>query len=352
MHDLLKAKNIGLAVYTSFCEKRLASNEEGFYEPLKKRRLKTFSEMLVKKTYKAGDKQVILKADRNLFAKMILIGQTRKLDMRDVLSHRLGAIPWALATPAGTLRKTARCVLAKKLRKDQSPVESIADNSACIIDRMALVKSVEGNNMTFGDVSNTILNKALKEAHYSTRMDIVFDVYQQISIKNTDRVARGSQASISFSQIAREHRIKQWRNFLCNSQNKTRLIEFLVSDWSSESQRKKLNGKDIYVTISEICKHLTEEIVCELGDLKCTHEEADTRMILHAVHYSTTGSSAVVFVSEDTDVFVLCVSFSSQVPCPLYVKCGSKTRTQYFDVIRRPNGRLHHHVYCSRQYTY
>jgi len=37
-------------------------------------------------------------------------------------------------------------------------------------------------------------------------------------------------------------------------------------------------------------------------------------------------------VSEDTDVFVLYVSFSSQVPCPLYVKCGSKTRTRYFNV--------------------
>jgi len=38
----------------------------------------------------------------------------------------------------------------------------IADNSACIIDGKALVQSVEGNNMTFGDVSNTILNKALR----------------------------------------------------------------------------------------------------------------------------------------------------------------------------------------------
>ena len=114
-------------------------------------------------------------------------------------------------------------------------------------------------------------------------MDIVFDVYQPISIKNIERVECGSQASISFSQIAHGHRIKQWRNFLYNSQNKTRLFEFLVSDWSSERQRKKLNGKDVYVTLSDICKHLTEEMVCEVDDLKCTHEEADTRMILHAV---------------------------------------------------------------------
>jgi len=32
--------------------------------------------------------------------------------------HRLGPIPLALATPIGTLRKTAKCALAKKLRKD------------------------------------------------------------------------------------------------------------------------------------------------------------------------------------------------------------------------------------------
>ena len=37
-------------------------------------------------------------------------------------------------------------------------------------------------------------------------------------------------------------------------------------------------------------------------------------------------------VSEDPDAFVPCVSYSSQVLCPLYVKYGSKTRTQYFDV--------------------
>ena len=82
----------------------------------------------------------------------------------------------------------------------------------------------------------------------------------------------------------------------------------------------------------EICKHLIEEMVCEVDDLKCTHEEADTRMLLHALHCGTTGSRAVVIVSEDTDIFILCISFASHVPCPMYAKCGSKTRTQYFDV--------------------
>jgi len=133
-------------------------------------------------------------------------------------------------------------------------------------------------------------------------------VYQQISIKNIERVEHGSQASISFSQIARGQKIKQWRNFLCNSQNKARLIEFLVSDWSSESQRKKLKGKDVYVTLSDICKQLTDERVCEVDDLKCRNEEADTRMILRAVHCST-GSNAVVVVSEDRRLHSVCQLF-------------------------------------------
>ena len=46
-------------------------------------------------------------------------------------------------------------------------------------------------------------------------------------------------------------------------------------------------------------------MVCEVDDLKCTHEEPDTRMLLHAVYSGTTGSRAVAIVSEDIDVFIV-----------------------------------------------
>lgn len=122
----MEARDNGKAAYKIFREERLGDEpKEGFFEPLRKQRLKTFSDIKVKKTYKTQGRQVIMKADRNLFAKMILIGQTRKLDMKDVLSHRLGQIPWALANPEGTMRKTNKSALAKRLKKDLAPVESI-----------------------------------------------------------------------------------------------------------------------------------------------------------------------------------------------------------------------------------
>jgi len=105
---------------------------------------------------------VIVKADRDLFAKMILIGQTRELDMREVFSHPLGPIPLALAAPGGTLRKTNKTAVAKRLKKDLSPVERLPENSLTVINEMALVQRLEANHMYFSDVSKTIFSTALR----------------------------------------------------------------------------------------------------------------------------------------------------------------------------------------------
>lgn len=42
----------------------------------------------------------------------------------------------------------------------------------------------------------------------------------------------------------------------------------------------------------------------EVVELECDHEEADTRLLLHAKHASDHGFSVVVTKSPDTDVHV------------------------------------------------
>ena len=51
-------------------------------------------------------KVLVLKMDRKLFGHIVFIAQTRKLDMKQVLSHPPGPIPWALAEGDGSLRIT------------------------------------------------------------------------------------------------------------------------------------------------------------------------------------------------------------------------------------------------------
>jgi len=75
----------------------LASNIT-FRNPILKRVLKTFS---VKTKVSKTDKNTILKADRHVFARLLVFVQFRQLNMRDVIRYELGHIPWSIATTGG-----------------------------------------------------------------------------------------------------------------------------------------------------------------------------------------------------------------------------------------------------------
>ena len=57
----------------------------------------------------------------------------------------------------------------------------------------------------------------------------------------------------------------------------------------------------------------------EVAELQSTQEEADTRFLLHVPHAAKTGSKAVTFTSEDTDVVLLCLAFQKDIHCPIII---------------------------------
>ena len=64
-------------------------------------------------------------------------------------------------------------------------------------------------------------------------------------------------------------------------------------------------------------------------ELKCSHEEADTRLILHAHHASNTGHKSIVINSADTDVAVIATAHSYSIPATLLFLTGTKHRRRY-----------------------
>ena len=58
------------------------------------------------------------------------MGQSREIDVRDLLSHSLGPLPWALATPEGLPRKTNKAALAAQLQKNEHLVQRIPEIAA------------------------------------------------------------------------------------------------------------------------------------------------------------------------------------------------------------------------------
>ena len=155
--DILTAKVKRDQAFADFLTARLSGDRTmKFFYILSKIKLKSFSTLKSKKIV-AKDKVIMLKADKNLFGMMTVISQSRNLDMKEVLSHPLGPIPWSRATSDSTLRKTNKAVLSNNLEKESAPSEEIPENSACIIDAMRLVQKFKGNHKTFKEVAERFL---------------------------------------------------------------------------------------------------------------------------------------------------------------------------------------------------
>ena len=79
--DLLTAYDRGNEAMEIFVQRRLVKAEVPFYDRIPKMRLSTFASLSLS-TVKICGKEVVLKADRDLFARLIVTAQTREIDLR------------------------------------------------------------------------------------------------------------------------------------------------------------------------------------------------------------------------------------------------------------------------------
>ena len=83
-------------------------------------------------------------------------------------------------------------------------------------------------------------------------LDIVFDVYRNMSIKNAERMRR-RKSTPTFQTIVTTQKIKQWHTFLSSASKKTALIKFLVEQWQLPKFNNMLQGKNIFITCGSTC---------------------------------------------------------------------------------------------------
>ena len=263
----------------------------------------------------------MLTADIHLFGHMIVVAQSREIDMKQVLSHLLGPIPWALANGDGSLRKTDKAKFMNDTAQNFPVAKTLPDQSVCIVDAMSIIQKLEGNGKTSQDLAKAELKKVIREGgDNSERVDVVFGVYRESSIKDTERANRGAGSDIRFNHISAGHRIKQWRSLHSEAHNKTTLIEFITEEWKSGDSKAIIGNKTLCVTCGEKCWKITRCETSLVDELQSSQEEADTRILLHAKHASDHGYKSVSVVSEDTDVYVLCIAFAKDIKGPFYQK--------------------------------
>ena len=99
------------------------TNSVGFWEPIPKMSIKTFSSANKKIQAKSNDKLVTVNADRDLFGRLLIVSNTRQICLEDVLSFELFPVQYSLANADGCLRKGVKSVLGSILGKDVNVIQ-------------------------------------------------------------------------------------------------------------------------------------------------------------------------------------------------------------------------------------
>ena len=141
-NDLLNAESVGKTKSEKFIDNRIKKNSVGFYDIIKKNQLKTFSTMKQVKKLNLNGKDVIIQADRSLFARILILQEKRSISTRELLKCSLGPIAWSLATPEGSICKSVKSKLLNVL-EDRVPVlGTIPPKAAQIYDGMCIIQQL------------------------------------------------------------------------------------------------------------------------------------------------------------------------------------------------------------------
>ena len=102
-------------------------------------------------------------------------------------------------------------------------------------------------------------------------------------------------------------------SFLLYGENKTRLIELIFQTMEDEKDEilDLLQSEEIVISREEVCRKLNSIEILEFETLLSNHEEADTKVITHAIKYLSSSNEKNVLIrspSGDADIIVLCVS--------------------------------------------
>ena len=171
---------------------------------------------------------------------------------------------------------------------------------------MVLFQKLPHDLVTFGDISDYILNKIMQG---SCRICFfVTDYYLENSIKSLERKGRSSIGVLRMT-VSRRNQVKpkQFQKFLRLPENKTDLVKFLINEWSSNIRHSDvLEGKEVYITIQEqtFCISCSNNSISKVPvrALSSQQEEADTKIFLCAQFAFQLGSEQVNVATIDTDV--------------------------------------------------
>ena len=193
-NDLLKSHEIGEKKFEEFVSQKVKADKPDIFTPIQKTNLKTFSKKnTCSKTSTKQGKVVELCNDSKFISRLLAIGQSREINMRNLMKYSLRKYPAPLATSDGNLVKTPKCKLMQELLRRADYSDASSENAdAILLDGMALLQMLKDILETFGDLAERVVHIIISSAKKAqgSRVDFVSDTYPLVSIKNIEREKR------------------------------------------------------------------------------------------------------------------------------------------------------------------
>ena len=219
----------------TFVEKRLIVDRTlSFWDIDKRSKTPTFVNMskslTSNKTYK------IMMDSEVLFRRLLAVSKQRGVYLEQVLSHELAPVPPSLFNDDGTMRKTTKTDLAKKLESNCDEIQVLAvshdNHTAYIIDGMVLLPALDESKFeTFNDLGLVVMQRiqSLLTTNLGvTSVTLVFDRNDcEILIKQLERDRRTDKETTPTYVISGRRRVPNYRKFMKNATNKSALAEFV-----------------------------------------------------------------------------------------------------------------------------
>ena len=302
---------------TDFKKDCLFSTTIKFHDTIKRQKPTLFSDVSKPKPKKDTNYEVV-KANQNVLGKLLTLSANAQqlIDFEAALSFPLYHVPFSLAYPDRAKRPTQKSKLFEIVLEGSSdPVDTHQQRevSTLIIDMITHYKVISTSlPQAFEEWIPRFLQTIQKGYK---RIDIVADTYRDFRIKSRERLKRAATAKLLIKSV----QCKIPRNvnkFFSNNDNKSCLIDSTF-DYIKTHPIKCLtilNCDTIILFRDTSCETVNHHECQPYKELKSDQEEADTKVILHALSVLPTSNDNVRISSPsgDMDIFVIALGTIAQ----------------------------------------
>ena len=123
-----------------------------------------------------------------------------------------------------------------------------------------------------------------------------------------------------------------WKKFMDLPENKANLTYFLSTQLMMEARKTQPAHNVITAGGFEKQTVVASSQESDVHLLQSSHEEADTRIILHAKSACRNGYERVIVSCRDTDVLVLLTHFAVQLTQEMWMRAGMRQQMRYIAV--------------------